>query len=162
MSDNVDSEDEDVQRRYKRQILRELYAWMRNKHISTRDGGYRCPFCNHKLHHAYQSVLAHARGRAVGSFKKKYARRVKHGAYAEYRRSFRTVLACEMRCGMDQTMYAWVCLMTIEVCTYGWTMLMYVYACYLCLSMFNLCLLMSNRGIWMQLVRLMESTSILV
>ena len=33
---------------------------------------------------AYLSVLAHARGRAVGSFKKKYSRRVAHGAYAEY------------------------------------------------------------------------------
>ena len=44
----------------------------------------------------------------------------------------------------------------------GWTMLVYVYAYYLCLSMFNLCLLMSNCGIWMQSVRLMESTSVLV
>ena len=84
MSDNVDSEDEDVQRRYKRQILRELYAGMHNRRIRTGDGGYRCPFCNHKLHHAYQSVLVYARGRAVGSFKQKYARRVEHGAYAEY------------------------------------------------------------------------------
>ena len=42
----------------------------------------------------------------------------------------------------------------------GSTMLVYVYAYYLCLSMFNLCLLMSNCGIWMQSVRLMESTSI--
>ena len=54
-------------------------------------------------------------------------------------RSFRTVpAACEMRCGMDRTMYAWVCLMTVELCTYGWTMLMYVYAYYLCLSMLNI------------------------
>ena len=41
-------------------------------------------FCNHKLHDTYLSVLAHARGRAVGSFKQKYSRRVAHGAYAEY------------------------------------------------------------------------------
>ena len=54
-------------------------------------------------------------------------------------RSFRIVLAaCEMRCGMDRTMYAWVCLMTVELCTYGWTMLMYVYAYYICLSMLNI------------------------
>ena len=46
--------------------------------------GYRCPFCNPKLHDAYLSVLAHARGRVFGSFKKKYSRRVAHGAYAEY------------------------------------------------------------------------------
>ena len=84
MSDDVDSEDEDGQRRYKRQILRELYAGMHNRRIRTWNGGYRCPFCNHKLHDAYLSVLAHARGRAVGSFKQKYSRRVAHGAYAEY------------------------------------------------------------------------------
>jgi hypothetical protein len=84
MSDDVDNEDEDGQRRYKRQILRELYAGMHNRHIRTWDGGYRCPFCNQKIHDAYQSVLAHARGRAVGSFKQKYSRRVAHAAYAEY------------------------------------------------------------------------------
>ena len=68
----MDSEDEDAQRRYKRQILRELYAGKHNSCIRTWNGGYRCPFCNHKLHDAYLSVLAHARGRAVGSFKQKY------------------------------------------------------------------------------------------
>ena len=46
--------------------------------------GYRCPFCNHKLHDAYLSVLAHARGRVIGSFKQNYFRMVVHGAYAEY------------------------------------------------------------------------------
>ena len=80
----MDSENEDAQRRYKRRILRELYAGMHNRRIRTWDGGYRCPFCNQKLHDAYQSVLAHARGRPVGSFKQKYSRRVVHGAYAEY------------------------------------------------------------------------------
>ena len=80
----MDSKDEDVQRRYKRQIPRELYARMHNMHIRTWKGGYRCPFCNHKLHDAYLSVLAHARGRAVGSFKQKYSRRVAHDAYAVY------------------------------------------------------------------------------
>jgi len=84
LSDDVDSKDEDGQRRYKRQIPRELYARMHNRRIRTCNGGYRCPFCNHKLHDAYLSVLAHARGRVVGSFKKKYARRVEHVAYAEY------------------------------------------------------------------------------
>ena len=77
-------EDEDAQRRYKRRILGELYAGMHNRRIRTWNGGYRCPFCNHKLHDAYLSVLAHARGRAVGSFKPKYSPRVAHGAYAQY------------------------------------------------------------------------------
>ena len=80
----MDSEDEDGQRRYKRQILRELYVVMHNRRIRTWNGGYGCPFCNHKLHDVYQSVLVHARGRAFGSFKQKYSRRVPHGAYAEY------------------------------------------------------------------------------
>ena len=80
----MDSEDEDGQRRYKRQILRELYAGMHNRRIRTSNGGYRCPFCNHKLHGAYISVLEHARGRAVGSFKQKYSHRVAHDAYVEY------------------------------------------------------------------------------
>ena len=84
LSDDVDSADEDAQRRYKRQILRELYVGMHNKRIRTWNDGYRCPFCNHKLHDAYLSVLAHARGRAVGSLKQKYSRRVAHDAYAEY------------------------------------------------------------------------------
>ena len=84
MSDDVDSEDEDGQRRYKRQIPRELYSGMHNRRSRTWNGGYRCPFCNHKFHDAYLSVLAHARGRAVGSFKQKYSRRVAHDAYAEY------------------------------------------------------------------------------
>ena len=84
MSDDLDSEDEDGQRRYKRQILRELYAGMQNWRIRTWNGGYGCPFCNQKLHDAYLSVLAHARGRAVGSFKQKYSHRVAQGAYAEY------------------------------------------------------------------------------
>ena len=79
----MDSDDEDGQRRYKRQILRELYVGTHNRHIRTWNGGYRCPFCNQKLHDAYLSVLAHARGRAVGSFKQKYSRRVAHDAYAE-------------------------------------------------------------------------------
>ena len=80
----MDSEDEDAQRRYKRQILRELYAGMHNRRIRTWNGGYVCPFCNQKLHDAYLSFLAHARGRAVGSFKQKYSRRVAHDAYTEY------------------------------------------------------------------------------
>ena len=80
----MDSKDEDGQRRYKRQILRELYAGIHNVRFRTWNGGYRCPFCNHKLHDAYLSVLVHARGRAVGSFKRKYSRRVAHGAYDEY------------------------------------------------------------------------------
>ena len=84
MSDDVDSGDGDGQRRYKRQVLRELYAGMHNRRIRTSDGGYRCPFCNHKLHDAYQTVLAHARGWVVGSFKQKYSHRVAHDAYAEY------------------------------------------------------------------------------
>ena len=83
LSDDVDSEDEDVQR-YKRQILRELYVGMHNRRIRTWNGGYGCPFCHHKLHDAYLSVLAHARGLAVGSFNQKYSRRVAHGAYAKY------------------------------------------------------------------------------
>ena len=80
----MDSEDEDAQRRYKRRILGAHYAGMHNRLIRTWNDGYGCPFCNHKIHDAYLSVLAHARGRAVGSFKQKYSRRVAHGAYAEY------------------------------------------------------------------------------
>ena len=53
----MDSEDEDGQRRYKRQILRELYAGMHNLPSRTWNGGYGCPFCNQKLHDAYLSVL---------------------------------------------------------------------------------------------------------
>ena len=80
----MDNNDEDGQRRYQRQILRELYVGMHNRRIRSWDGGYRFPFCNHKLHDAYQSVLAHARGWAIGSFKQKYSHRVAHGAYAGY------------------------------------------------------------------------------
>ena len=76
-------------------------------------------------------------------------------------RSFRIVPSCEMRCGIELCTLE-QCLMMVELCTYSWTMLVYVYAYYVCLSMFNLCLLMYNRGIWMQPVRLMESTSVLV
>ena len=84
LSDDVDNEEEDGQMRYKRQILRELYAGKHNMRIRTWNGGYRCPFCNQKLHDTYLSVMAHARGRAVDSFKQKYSRRVAHDAYAEY------------------------------------------------------------------------------
>ena len=80
----MDNKDEDVQRRYQRQIQRELYAGMHNRRIRTWNDGYGCPFCNHKLHDVYLSVLAHARGRDVGSFKQKYSRRVAPSAYAEY------------------------------------------------------------------------------
>ena len=83
MSDDVDNEDEDGQR-YNRQILRELYAGMHNRHIRTWNGGHGCPCCNQNLHDAYLSVLAHAIGQVVGSFKQKYSRRVAHGAYTEY------------------------------------------------------------------------------
>ena len=83
LSDDVDSEDEDAQRRYKRRILREPYAGMHNRRIRAWNDGL-CPFCNHKIDDAYLSVLAHARGRAIGSFKQRYSRRVAHGAYAEY------------------------------------------------------------------------------
>ena len=84
LSDDVDSEDEDAQRRYKRRILRELYAGMHNRRIRTWNDGYGCPFCDHKIHDAYLSVLAHARERAVGSFKQKYSRIMTHGASVEY------------------------------------------------------------------------------
>ena len=84
LSNYVDSEDEDAQRRYKRQKLRELYAGLHNRHVRTWNMGFGCPFCNQKLHHEYESVLEHARGRAIGSFKQKYSRRVAHAAYAEY------------------------------------------------------------------------------
>ena len=80
----MDSEDEACLRRYKRQIPRELYAGKHNRLIRTWNSGYRCPFCNHKLHDAYLSILAHARGWAVGSFKQKYSRRVAHDAYTEF------------------------------------------------------------------------------
>ena len=106
LSDDVDSEDEDGQRRYKRQILRELYAGMHNRRIRTWNDDYGFPFCHHKIHDAYLSVLAHARGRAVGSFKQKYSRRVAHARTPSTWRSFGIVPACEMRCGMDRTMYA--------------------------------------------------------
>ena len=97
----MDSEDKDVQRRYKRQIPRELYAGMHNRRIRTWNGGYRCPFCNHKLHDAYLSVLVHARRRAIGSFKQKYSRRVAHGTYAEYLEKLQGRAAWEMRCGIE-------------------------------------------------------------
>ena len=84
LSDDVDIKDEDVQRRYKKKTPRELYAGMHNKRIRTWNDGYGCPFCNHKIHDTYLSVLAHARGRAVGSFKQKYSRRVAHGVCDEY------------------------------------------------------------------------------
>ena len=107
LSNDVDSKDEDAQRRYKRRILREIYAGMHNRRIRTWNGGYRCPFCNHKLDDAYQSVLVHARGRAFGSIKQKYSRRVAHGTYTEYLEKLQDRAdACEMRCGMDRTMYA--------------------------------------------------------
>ena len=61
-----------------------FYEGMHNRRIRTWNDGYGCPFCNHKIHDAYLSVLAHARGWVVGSFKRKYSRRVVHGAYAEY------------------------------------------------------------------------------
>ena len=80
----MDRQDEDAQRRYKRRILRELYVGMHNRRIRTWNDSYGCPFCNHKIHDAYLGVLAHARGRAVGSFKQKNSRRLAHGAYAEY------------------------------------------------------------------------------
>ena len=80
----MDSEDEDGRRRYKRQILRELYAGKHNRRIRTWNGGYRCPFCDYKSHDAYLSVLAHARGRVFGSFKQKYSRRVAPDVYAGY------------------------------------------------------------------------------
>ena len=82
--DDADSEDEDAQRRYKRRILRELYAGMLSMHIRTWNDGYGCPFCNQKLHDAFLSVLGHARGRAIGSIKQKYSRRLAHGVYVEY------------------------------------------------------------------------------
>ena len=84
LSDDVDSEDEDAQGRYKRRILRELYVGMYNRRIRTWNNGYGCPFYNQEIHDVYLSVPAHARGWALGSFKQKYSRRVAHGAYAEY------------------------------------------------------------------------------
>jgi hypothetical protein len=83
LSDDVGSDKYD-QRRYKKQKLRELYAGTHNRRIRTRNGGFGCPFCAQRLNPVFASVLAHARGRAVGSFKQKYSRRVAHAAYAEY------------------------------------------------------------------------------
>ena len=97
----MDNLDEDGQRRYTRQILRGLYVGMHNRRIRTWNGGYRYPFCNHKLHDTYLSVLAPARGWAIGSFKQKYSRRVAHGTYAEYLEKLQGRAAWEMRCGIE-------------------------------------------------------------
>ena len=40
LCDDVDSEDEDGQRRYKRQILRGLYAGKHDRRIRAWNGGY--------------------------------------------------------------------------------------------------------------------------
>ena len=105
--DDVDNEDEDGQRRYKRQILRELYAGMHNRRIRTWNGGYRCLFCNHKLHDAYLSVLAHARDGPLAPSSRSILAGWRTARTPSTWRSFRIVLAaCEMRCGMDRTMYA--------------------------------------------------------
>ena len=80
----MDREDEDGQRRYMRQILRELYAGMHNRRIRTWNGGYGCPFCNQKLHDAYLSVLAHAKGRALTPSSRSNLAGWRTHAYAEY------------------------------------------------------------------------------
>ena len=53
-------------------------------------------------------------------------------------RSFGIVPACEMRCGIELYMYAWACLMTVELCLCTCTLIMYVWVCliyvYLCLT----------------------------
>ena len=84
LSDDVDSKDEDGQRRYKRKILRELYAGMHNRRIRTWNGGYRCPFCNHKLHDAYLSVLRMQEDGPLAPSSRIISRRLAHDTYAEY------------------------------------------------------------------------------
>lgn len=83
LSDDVDS-DEDDQKKYKKQKLRELYAGKHQRRVRPRTGGFGCPFCNQIVDSRFSSVLQHAAGRAIGSFKQKPSRRVAHAAYAEY------------------------------------------------------------------------------
>ena len=53
-------------------------------------------------------------------------------------RSFGIVPACEMRCGIELYMYAWACLMTVELCLCTCTLIINVWVClvyvYLCLT----------------------------
>ena len=107
-----------------------FYVGMHNRRIRTWDGDYRCPFCNHKLHDAYLSVLAHARGRAVGSFKQKYSRRVAHGAYTEYLEKLQD------RAGMWDEMWDGSNYVRLSMLNDGWTMYLWLnYACVRLLSM---------------------------
>ena len=101
LSYDVDSEDEDGQRRYKRQILRELYVGMHNRRIRTWNDGYGCPFCNHKIHDVYLSVLAHARGRPLAPSSRSILAGWRTTRTPSTWRSFRIVPACEMRCGIE-------------------------------------------------------------
>mgnify|MGYP005843465497 CR=1 FL=1 len=66
------------------------------------------PILQHKLHDAYLSVLAHARGRVVGSFKQKYSHRVAHSAYAEYLEKLQDRVG-RVRCDVG-----WIELCTLE------------------------------------------------
>jgi hypothetical protein len=62
LSEDVDSEDEELQERYKRQKFRELLDGKYAKRVGSWNRGFGCPFCNHMIHPEYGSVLTHARG----------------------------------------------------------------------------------------------------
>ncbi|KAE8814649.1 40S ribosomal protein S5-1 [Hordeum vulgare] len=72
-----------IQERFKRQTIRELKAVNHKRHI-WKNGGYGCPFYNHKIDNTYSSVLVHARGCAIGSFTQKHSRRMVHATSVEF------------------------------------------------------------------------------
>ncbi|XBI58893.1 hypothetical protein VPH35_040056 [Triticum aestivum] len=85
LSDDVDS-DQETQRIYRRQKVRELDSGVLEKRVRPRigKGGYGCPYCNKLMKGDLRSTINHAVGTSQGSIKNGYAFRVKHVAYAEY------------------------------------------------------------------------------
>ena len=106
LSDDVDNKDEDAERRYKRRILRELYAGMHNRRIRTWNDGYGCPFCNHKIHDAYLVFWRMQEDGPLAPSSRSILAGWRMARTPSTWRRFRIVsAACEMRCGMNQTMY---------------------------------------------------------
>ena len=106
LSDDVESEDEDGQRRYKRQILRELYAECITGVLGPGTAAIDAHFATASFMTRIKVFWRMQEDGSLAPSSRSILTGWRMARTLSTWRSFRIVPAGEMRCGMDRTMYA--------------------------------------------------------
>ena len=101
LSNDVDREDEDVQRRYKRQILRELYAGMHTGVLGPRTAAIDAHFATTSFMTRIKVFWRMQEDDTLAPSSRSMLAGWSTARTPSTWRSFGIVLACEMRCGIE-------------------------------------------------------------